>query len=131
MGLRFEFDPLHKILLARLEGPLTEKLLEEFYRLTLKYWIATGACAGILDGSSVTEVALSSDLIRALAIQEPSAEMAGCPRVFVVPRTDTFGLARMFQLAGENRRPLLSVVHTMGEAFATLGVQPPHFETVA
>jgi hypothetical protein len=50
------------------------------------------------------------------------------PRVIVVPQTHAFGLARMFQIIGEPKRPLLKVVHTLDEAFATLGLQSPHFE---
>jgi hypothetical protein len=34
----------------------------------------------------------------------------------------------MFQIAGETKRPLLKVVHTMDEASAVLGVPDPHFE---
>lgn len=50
------------------------------------------------------------------------------PRVVVAPQKHAFGLFRMFQIAGEDTRPLLQVVHTMDEAFAALGVQSPHFE---
>jgi hypothetical protein len=50
-------------------------------------------------------------------------------RRFVVgPQTHAFGLFRMFPITGEHTRPLLTVVHTMDEALAELGVQPPQFE---
>jgi hypothetical protein len=127
-SFQFAFDSANRILLARFEGRLTDELLEEFYRVAGIHWTATGPRAGIADYSAVIEVAVSSDFIRHLAKQEPTAEVAGCPRFLVVPHTHAFGLARMFQIMGENRRPLLNVVRTMDEAFAALGVQSSHFE---
>jgi len=50
------------------------------------------------------------------------------PRILVVSATAGYGLARMFQILGEPKRPLLKVVRTMDEALAALGVQSPHFE---
>jgi hypothetical protein len=124
----FSFDSANRILLARFEGLLTDQLLEEFYRVAGIHWTATAPRAGIADYSAVTEVAVSSDFIRHLANQEPSAEVSGCPRFLVVPRTHAFGLARMFQLLGETKRPLLHVVRTMDEALAALAVQSTHFD---
>lgn len=57
--------------------------------------------------------------------------MTSHPRVLVATATVVFGLARMFQLLGERKRPDLKVVHTMDEALAELGVQSPHFEPLA
>jgi hypothetical protein len=130
-NFRFEFDPANRILMVRFEGCLTRELVEEFYREGKKYWIATDARAAILDGSSITQVALSSDLIRQFAQQEPTPELLGRPRFFVVPRTDAFGLARMFQLTGESKQPHLHVVRTMDQAFAALGIHSPNFEPMA
>lgn len=127
-NFRFEFDPANRILMVRFEGCLTQALVEEFYREGKKYWIATDARAAILDGSSVTEVALSSDLIRHFARQEPTPELAGRPRLFVVPRTDAFGLARMFQITAELKQPHLHVVRTMDQALAALNVRCANFE---
>jgi hypothetical protein len=49
------------------------------------------------------------------------------PRVMVVPSQIGFGFARMFQIVGEAKRPLLEVVHTMDEALAALSIQPSQF----
>lgn len=103
--------------------------MAEFYRAIRKHWTAADAGVGIVDFSSVTEFALSSNLIRQLANQEPCMSVAiNRPRFIVAPTTLVFGLARMFQIMGEPTRPLLSVVHTLDEAFATLRIQSPHFE---
>jgi hypothetical protein len=129
-NFRFEFDPVNNILMIRFEGRLTPGLVEDFYRQGKEYWIATGARAAILDGSSVTNVALSSDLIRQFAQREPVSELFGRPRVFVVPRTEVFGLARMFQISGESKQPYLHVVRTMDQAYALLGIQSANFEPI-
>jgi len=58
-------------LLLRFEGPLTDDSIAEFYRVIRQYWTAADASMGIVDFSSVTEFALSSDLVGRLAQQEP------------------------------------------------------------
>ncbi|MGA7930404.1 MAG: hypothetical protein WCA20_30960 [Candidatus Sulfotelmatobacter sp.] len=125
---RFEFDAVNEIRLARLKGRLTDELLAELYGVTRKYSIATDARAGIWDLSSVNDLAVSSGFVRSLADQEPAMPDATKPRIIVAPTTIGFGLARMFQILGESTRPLLTVVRTMDEALATLGVQSPHFK---
>ena|SRR5579863_7345602 len=131
MGFRYEFDPVNKILLFRVEGRLTEELIEAIYPTAQKYWTATGPQMSILDFSSVTEVALSTQFLKELAKREPVGDATKLPRVIVAPSTFLFGLSRMFQVLGEHTRPRLQVVKTLDEAFSALGVQPsPHFESL-
>jgi hypothetical protein len=126
---RFEFDSANRILLARFEGWFTDELVAEAYRTVRKYSILTDARAGIWDMSAVTEFAVSSQFIRDLANQEPAMPDAfNRPRVIVAPTPAGFGLARMFQIAGEHKRPLLKVVHTIDEALTVVHAQSPHFE---
>ena len=128
MGFRFEFEPVHKILLCRFEGRLTDKSLGEFYRAGLKHWAATDARAAISDYTSA-EWAVSAEFLRGLANQEPAVtDPTQRPRIVVAPSTVGFGLARMFQIVGERKRPRLQVVRTVEEAFAALGIESPHFE---
>jgi hypothetical protein len=132
MALRVEFDPLDKILLLRFEGALTDESIADFYRVIRQHWTAADARMGIVDFSTLTDFALSSDLLHQLAKQEPCIpDPTGRPRVIVAPQAHVFGLARMFQIMGETTRPLLHVVHTLDEAFAKLGVQSPRFELLA
>ncbi len=129
MGFRFEFDAANKILLGRFEGRLTEESVAEFYGAIRKYSTATDARAGIWDFSTVTEFAASSESIRGLARREPAMpDATRRPRFIVAPATFLFGISRMFQISGESTRPLLTVVRTIDEALAALGVQTPHFE---
>jgi len=126
MAFRLEFDSLNKILLLRLEGPGTDELYKEARLAVRKHSIATGARAGIMDLSSVTEFPVSSSLLRDAAKHEPA--FGNIPRIAVAPSTVAFGLSRLFQLAGDPKTSGMQVVRTMGEAFAALGVQSPHFE---
>jgi hypothetical protein len=130
MGFQFEFDRVNRILLARFSGKLTDELLEEFYQAAGRYWTATDPRAGISDFSAVTEIAVSTHVVRHLAGLDPSADVTGCPRFIVAPRTHAFGLARMFQISGESKRPLLDVVRTLDEALAALGIQSTNFEAL-
>jgi hypothetical protein len=129
MGCRFEFDPENKILLSRFEGPFTDESLAEVYREIRRYSTATDASIGILDLSSVTEFTASTEFVRNLASEEPAmADATRRPRIIVAPTAVGYGLSRMFQLVGERTRPLLNVVRSLDQAWAALGIQPPHFE---
>jgi hypothetical protein len=131
MGYRFEFDPVNKILLLRIEGPLTDEVLTKAYAAIRKHSIATDARAGIWDLSGVTEFPISSLRIRELAKREPAMPDANeRPRIIVASSTLGYGLARMFQLAGAKERPLMQVVRTMEEALAALGVKSARFEAL-
>ena len=50
------------------------------------------------------------------------------PRVLVAPQIHVYGLVRMFQIMGEESRPLLHVARTLNDALLSLGVQSPHFQ---
>lgn len=129
MEYRFEFDAENKILLMRVEGRLTDESLAALYREALARWAAIDPSAGISDYSTVTEWAVSAALIRKLADYDPvETDTMRRPRIIVAPATVGFGLSRMFQIVGEARRPHLTVVRTLDEAFAALGVQSPHFQ---
>jgi hypothetical protein len=129
MAFRFEFDPVNKILLARVDGRVTDELLKQLCSAARKYWAATNAHAGIGDYSSVTEFDLCNELVRALPKQKsPMPDATTSPLVIVMPMMVGYGLARMYQIVGETTLPLVNVVHTMDEALAALGVQSAHFE---
>ncbi len=129
MGFRFEFDPVNKILLVRFEGRLTDESLAEATRAARKHWAATDARAGITDCSSVTEFAVSPELVRNLPLQKPPMpDVTENSLVIVMSSPAGYGLARMYQIVGDRTLPSVNVVRTMDEAFATLGVQSPHFE---
>jgi len=129
MAYQFEFDPVNKILLLRVEGRVTDALFTELYWAVRKYSIATDASAGIWDLSPVTEFAVSPEFIRDMAAQGPAMpDATRRPRFFVAPAMLGLAVSRMFEIAVEHRNPLFKIVLSLHEALAALGVQSPHFE---
>src|SRR5271156_6591044 len=118
MPYYFEFDSANRILRCRLEGELTDEMLKEYYRLLEIYAEQTGPRAGILDMSSVTEFKGSTKVIRELANSRPAIADPSIPRCIVATSPEIFGIARMFELQGQETRPNLHVVRTQKEAFA-------------
>ncbi|MFY9681082.1 MAG: hypothetical protein WA416_13780 [Candidatus Sulfotelmatobacter sp.] len=129
MDFRFELDPGNKVLLVRVSGRLTDELLAEIYRAVRAHSSTIDVRAGIVDFSSVSDWALSSEFLRELAKREPAmADAARRRLILVAPAAVGFGLARMFQMLGESTRPLLEVMRTLDEALAALGAQSAQFE---
>jgi hypothetical protein len=124
MDFRVEFDQVNTISLMRVEGRLTDESLNDLYKASRQYSSATDARVSIVDLSDVSEFAVSAQLIRYLAHQKPASPDARRRCFIVAPEAYAFGLCRMFQLLGEAARPLLQIVHTVGEAFAAIGIQP-------
>ena len=91
--------------------------------------VAEGPHSGITDLSGVENLNVSPDFIRFLAAKPPMIP-DGMSRVAVAPRTDIYGISRMFQLLRDSRGSYLEVVHTLKEAFELLGLESPHFSTV-
>ena len=127
MELQFECDQLNKISLIRVEGLLTDKSLGILYESNRRHCAVTAALGGIVDLSSVREFALTTSCIQQLADQRPLIAEAKRSCIIVAPEDYAFGLCRMFQLMGEERRPLLQIVRTMAEAFAAIEIRFPHF----
>ena len=130
MAYRFEFDSKNRILRGRFEGQVTDEELKRFYRVAGQLVAKILPRAGITDFESVTSFEVSPETIRDLASLPPAMPDPGQPRVIVAPAPDIFGLARMFQLEGEETRPTLHVVHKLREACAILGVQHPKFKPI-
>lgn len=129
MEYRFEFDPVNKILLLRVEGRVTDESFTEGYWAVRKYSTESGAEAGIWDLSSVTDFAVSPESIRDMANREPAMpDATRRPRFFVAPATVGLALSRLFEIAVEYENPLFKIVLSIDEALAALGIQSPHFE---
>jgi hypothetical protein len=121
--LQVQFDQANKISLIRVEGRLTDESLTDLFEASRDYSNATDVRVSIVDLSSVSEFALSSGLIRSLALRKRANADAKLLCFLVAPEGLAFGLCRMFQLCGDATRPLLQVVHTLGEVFAAIGIQ--------
>jgi len=124
---RVEFDQANRISLMRVGERLADESLADLYEANRKHSNATAARVSIVDLTSVSELAVSSGAIQRLADQKPAKADAACLCFIVAPEGHSYGMCRMFQIYGEHRWPLLQVVHTLGEAFAAIGIQFPAF----
>src|SRR5580658_672990 len=125
-----EFDPMNRILRGRLEGAVTDELQQEFYGLAGEYFERTAARAGITDLSAVTFLEVSPQTIRDLASSPPAIQDRELRRFTVAAAPGIFGMARMFELGGQDTRPNLHVVRTMKEVCVILGITDPKFEPI-
>jgi len=106
MKYRFEFDPVNKILLLRVEGRVTDESFTEGYWAVRKYSTETDARAGIWDLTSVTDFDVSPEFIRDLAYREPAMpDSTRRPRFFVAPATVGLGVSRLFEIGGWTYEP--------------------------
>ena len=125
----FEFDTDNKVLLCRLHGRVTDESMRRVYGDIRKWSSTVEARAGIFDLSLIESFDVSTAMMLTLAQEEP-AMIGGAarPRVMVAPTAESFGMCRMFQMVGEEKRHRLSVVRTLEEAYAVLGLQAVRFE---
>jgi hypothetical protein len=129
MTYQFEFDAKNEILLLRVEELLTDKLARALYWEVRKYSTATDARAAIYDLSTVTEFAISPEMIRDLVNRDPAMpDATRRPRCLVAPTVFGLAISRLCEIAVAHRNPLLKIVLSLDEALAALGVQSPHFE---
>ena len=128
MGFRFEFDPANKILMTRLDGELTDELIKETDVGMRKHLLEKNPQVHIVDCSSVSKFLISGDAVRSLARREPALPGANCRRFFVMPSTASFGLARMFQIAGEPHYDSVTIARSLEEILTTLKIEAPRFE---
>ena len=128
MPFHFEFEPVHAILRCRVEGPVTDESLKQYYQELCAHAARLLPRSGITDFSAVTSFEVSSETVRELAHLAPALPDPSRPRVAVAPSGLVFGLVRMFQTVGGETRPKLHVVRTLEEAYAFLDVQAPRFE---
>jgi hypothetical protein len=130
MPYHFEFDSANVLLRGRFVGKITDEVLRECYRALGKYFALTDPRASVLDMSLVTSLEVSPQTIRELANLPPAVADPSRPRCIIAASAKVFGMARMFELLGQESRPNLHVVRTEREAWAILGVSKPRFEPV-
>ena len=130
MPFFFDFDPANGVLRCRVEGRLTDGLLKDVYVRATDYVAKKPPRAGIMDFSAVTGVQVSNETIRQLAQAPPIMPDMNAPRFIIATAPRAFGMARMFELLGQDSRPNLHVVRSLEAACAILGVKELHFEPV-
>jgi len=128
MPYTFEFDLTNGILRCRLRGQVTDERLKDFFRTGAEYAIRTHPAAGVVDLSEVTSFEVSAEAIREVAKSTPVLPDPNLRRVIIAPSPETYGMMRMFEIQGENKRPNIDLVRTESEAWTVLAVQNPRFD---
>lgn len=113
-----------RTMLIRVEGNSTDESLAALYEASRAYPAATFS---IVDLSAVTDCAVTCDFIRNSAKQQAARTKTHSPLFIVAPQPCIYGLCRTFQTLTEGTLHIV-IVHTVHEAFAAIGVDPPHFE---
>jgi hypothetical protein len=60
-SFRFEFDAANRILLVRVEGPMTDKLVEEYFLETRELVTRIQPRASIVECTAVTDLAVRTE----------------------------------------------------------------------
>ena len=125
--LSFLFEQRHRVLLSRFGGSVTDDELRRQVRLAKAFATREGPLRTILDFTDVTDIQVDTRTITALATRTASHT-----RIFIVPRPEMFGMARLYTahntMAGSTAP---SLVKSRAEAYATLALQEPDFQPIA
>jgi len=130
VGFTLEFDGKNGVVRLTLDGILTDEILSNSYAALAKFVSSHGPCRAISDATKVTKFYVSSAAVRELARSAPAVPV-GYMRVFVAPRDELYGMARMFQILGDKTRPDLHVVRTLEDAYRLLKIEAPEFVPVS
>ena len=124
----FEFDRVHQILRARIEGVIGDEEVIGFKKDMTNLFSELNPKACIVDFSETTKYQISSEQIRAIGRTSPALPNVSVPVVVVAPAPHIFGATRMFQMTAEEKRPWIHVVRSVDEAYRMLKVDSLNFE---
>jgi len=125
---RFEFDPVHRILRACIEGVLTDDSISGF-KAEIGQLIAESHPNGcVVDLSETKQYDLSVSAIHDASRAAPALPNVSIPVIIVAPDAYMYGSSRMFQMLSEESRPWLRVVRSAVEAYQLLKLESPRFE---
>ncbi len=129
LGYELLFAARERVLLVRFGKSLTERAITSMREAARQFVAVHGPCRGIVDFSAVEAVDVSAPFIATLG--RTQANIVGQKRVIVSPRSDVFGLSRMFELHQETAAgDPPHVVRTIEAAYAELGLVDPPFAPV-
>jgi hypothetical protein len=126
----FEYDSKNKIVRGKFHGDVTPEALKDYYLTATALVHAKEFRAAITDFSDVSSLGVTLELVRELAALPPIDPSSSRQRIIVAPGVLVFGLARLFQWFGKEKRPNLHIVRNLDQALAMLGVAEPHFRRI-
>ena len=128
MDYEVDLDPAHNVIrLTVTAETVTLELAEDIYRHLLEAASRGGPYAAIYDLSAAKHTTIPTDLVRAFARRRPSVPTEGRKHVVVGKEPNIYGLARLFQICGDNVGTDYEVVHTLEEAYKVVEVRPEDF----
>jgi hypothetical protein len=130
VGFRFEFDSVNSILLISMEGAINDSVIRQLDGAVRKHASEKEPLVQIVDCSGITKFDMSSELIRHLGKRKPPAYALQIRRLIIAPTPVSFGLARMYQMAGEPQHSAVRIVRSMKEALTELGLEQVRFEPI-
>ena len=105
---------------------VTLELAEEIYRHLSMAASIGGPYAAIFDFSAAKHTTIPTDTVRDLARRRPSIP-TGRKQVVVGKEGHMYGLARLFQISGEDVGNEFEVVQTLEEAYKIVEARPEDF----
>jgi hypothetical protein len=124
----FEFDSLDRVLQGRFGGQVTDEELTEYCRDCTESIALIDPRAVVTDLLDVASFKVSPQTILKLAEVRPAAPEQDPVRIIIAASPHVFGMARMFELAGQDAHPRVSVVRAREAAWEILGVTNPQFK---
>ncbi len=131
MAYHWEFAAEERLLVVRFSGSLDSETLVNSYWKTAALVTALEPTSAVMDLTAVNDFRVQSETVQGLAERE-SYFAEHVRRFIVAPHDLPYGLARMFQMMGENTRQQLRVVRSCREVYAQLSIRSiPKYERVS
>ena len=116
----FRIDLRNRVVIHELAGVVTDQELSNNQRELRRDPDYDPVFGQLIDACYVTDIAVSSDLVVALAKATPN--VPGAKRAIVVASEVAFGMARMFQIIREDAPEEVRVFRDIDEARRWLGL---------
>jgi hypothetical protein len=124
---QIDLDPVHAVIrLTVTAETVTLELAEDIYRHLSEAASSGGPYAAIFDFSAAKRTTIPTDTVRDFARRRPSVP-TGRKQVVVGKEGHMYGLARLFQISGENVGNEFEVVQTLEEAYQIVEASPEDF----
>jgi hypothetical protein len=130
MHIQLEIDTTRRFFRCQFVDFLSADSIREVRATASKLLAVHGPLIGVIDFSAVPGADLRAQDMRELAALPPVIQDRDFARFIIAPSPTLFGLARMFELLGQETRPNLHVVKTAKEVWVILGIAEPQFELV-
>jgi hypothetical protein len=127
MHSQIDLDPTHSVIrLTVMEESVSLECAEDCYQRLSLLASSGGPYAAIYDLSMAKDTTIPTEMVRSFALRSPPIP-GGKARVIVGKEPVIYGLARLFQICGDNVGQEFEVVHTLEEAYDIVGVRPEDF----